>query len=74
MFQNNATSIKYFCIIKVAGHSPNHPSMPELKSTLSLKFQFKRTRKSVIDAVEMKTKNGLFYQLHNDFLLKGIGK
>eukprot|EP00092_Neocalanus_flemingeri_P063283 GFUD01076524.1.p1 GENE.GFUD01076524.1~~GFUD01076524.1.p1 ORF type:complete len:342 (+),score=54.50 GFUD01076524.1:694-1719(+) len=57
---------------KVASYRADFPSMPEHKSTMTKKFQFKRTRESTIDGIEKKIKNGLFYHLQNQFINERI--
>jgi len=59
---------------KVAGYRPDFPSMPEYTSTMSKKFQFRRTKESIINGLEKKAKNGLFYQLQNEFIADKINR
>lgn len=61
-------------ISKVAGHRADFPSMPEYTSTMSRKFQFRRTRESLINGMEKKAKNALFYQLQNQFIAERINR
>jgi len=61
-------------IRKVAGHRPDYPEIPECKTTMTKKFQFQRTKQGFINGVEKKLKNGMFYQLQNQFIADRVNQ
>lgn len=59
---------------QVAGHRPDYPEIPECKTTMTKKFQFQRTKQGFINGVEKKLKNGMFYQLQNQFIADRVNQ
>ena len=67
-------TVVWYQALQVAGHRPDYPSMPEYTSTMSKKFQFRRTAEGVVSGVEKKLKDGLFYQLQNQFITDRVNR